>query len=175
MTDADVDGAHIASLLMTFFYQEMPELIEGGHLYLAVPPLYRISRRQSRLCDANDAHRAELMLSTVFKGKKVEISRFKGLGEMMPASSRKRPWTRRSGRSRGKGRNLGYRRAADGQQARSALPLHSGTGRLRRRADRPVRSSFGGLRGSPAALPGCLRSCMRPPCAHADRSARCQP
>ena len=84
MTDADVDGAHICSLLITFFYQEMPELIRGSHLYLAVPPLYVIRQGAKTVYARDDAHRAELM-ETVFKGKKVEIGRFKGLGEMMPA------------------------------------------------------------------------------------------
>jgi topoisomerase IV subunit B len=84
MTDADVDGAHIASLLITFFYQEMPDLIRQGHLFLAVPPLYRLSQGGKTLYARDDAHRAELM-ETVFKGKKVEIGRFKGLGEMLPA------------------------------------------------------------------------------------------
>ncbi|OCP01107.1 MULTISPECIES: DNA topoisomerase IV subunit B [unclassified Ensifer] len=85
MTDADVDGAHIASLLITFFYQEMPELIRGGHLFLAVPPLYRISQGAKTLYARDDAHREELM-RTEFAGRgKVEIGRFKGLGEMLPA------------------------------------------------------------------------------------------
>jgi topoisomerase IV subunit B len=85
MTDADVDGAHIASLLITFFYQEMPELIRSGHLYLAVPPLYRISQGSKTLYARDDAHREELM-RTEFNGRgKVEIGRFKGLGEMLPA------------------------------------------------------------------------------------------
>ncbi|MEM9633126.1 MAG: DNA topoisomerase IV subunit B [Pseudomonadota bacterium] len=85
MTDADVDGAHIASLLITFFYREMPELIRGGHLFLAVPPLYRLSQGGKTLYARDDAHKDEL-LGTVFKGKsKVEIGRFKGLGEMLPA------------------------------------------------------------------------------------------
>jgi len=84
MTDADVDGAHIASLLITFFYQEMPELIRGNHLYLAVPPLYVIRQGAKTVYARDDAHRAELM-ETVFKSKKVEVGRFKGLGEMMPA------------------------------------------------------------------------------------------
>ncbi|AGB71249.1 MULTISPECIES: DNA topoisomerase IV subunit B [Rhizobium] len=85
MTDADVDGAHIASLLITFFYQEMPELIRQGHLFLAVPPLYKITQGSKSIYARDDAHRLELM-QTEFKGKgKLEISRFKGLGEMLPA------------------------------------------------------------------------------------------
>ena len=84
MTDADVDGAHIASLLMTFFYREMPKLIEGGHLFLAMPPLYRINHGTTTVYARDDAHREELM-KTVFAGKKVDISRFKGLGEMPPS------------------------------------------------------------------------------------------
>ncbi|HLB81044.1 MAG TPA: toprim domain-containing protein, partial [Dongiaceae bacterium] len=88
MTDADVDGAHIASLLMTFFYREMPGLIENGHLYLALPPLYRISQGGQSAYARDDAHKDEL-LATVFKGRgKVEISRFKGLGEMPAAQLR---------------------------------------------------------------------------------------
>jgi len=82
MTDADVDGAHIASLLMTFFYQEMPALIDNGHLYLAVPPLYRIAQGGKVAYARDDAHKDEL-LRTEFKGRgKIEIGRFKGLGEM---------------------------------------------------------------------------------------------
>lgn len=84
MTDADVDGAHIASLLITFFYRTMPELIRAGRLYMALPPLYRISHGGKTVYARDDGHREEL-LATAFKGKKPEISRFKGLGEMMPA------------------------------------------------------------------------------------------
>ncbi|MCK6454103.1 MAG: DNA topoisomerase IV subunit B [Alphaproteobacteria bacterium] len=82
MTDADVDGAHIASLLMTFFYREMPGLIENGHLYLAMPPLYRLSQGGKVVYARDDTHKDELMKGE-FNGRgKVEISRFKGLGEM---------------------------------------------------------------------------------------------
>ena len=82
MTDADVDGAHIASLLITFFYRQMPLLIDQGHLYLAVPPLYRLSNGGKNAYARNDLHKEEL-LKTVFAGKRnVDVGRFKGLGEM---------------------------------------------------------------------------------------------
>jgi topoisomerase-4 subunit B len=82
MTDADVDGAHIAALLITFFYRSMPEAIRQGRLFMALPPLYRIQAGALSEYARDDAHRDEL-LATVFKGKKTEIGRFKGLGEMM--------------------------------------------------------------------------------------------
>lgn len=88
MTDADVDGAHIASLLMTFFFREMPGLIEGGNLYIALPPLYRLSHGGTVAYARDDVHREEL-ISTEFSGKtKIEVSRFKGLGEMPPKQLR---------------------------------------------------------------------------------------
>ena len=84
MTDADVDGAHIASLLITFFHRTLPEVVRAGRLYLALPPLYRLSVAGKTVYARDDAHRDEL-LATQFKGRKVEVGRFKGLGEMMPA------------------------------------------------------------------------------------------
>jgi topoisomerase-4 subunit B len=85
MTDADVDGAHIAALLMTFFFQELPDLVQNGHLYVAVPPLYRLSQGGKTAYARDDAHKDELMAGEFSGRGKVEISRFKGLGEMPPA------------------------------------------------------------------------------------------
>jgi topoisomerase-4 subunit B len=82
MTDADVDGAHIASLLMTFFFREMPKLVDAGHLYLALPPLYRMTQGNETHYARDDAHREELLQSAFTGRGKVEVSRFKGLGEM---------------------------------------------------------------------------------------------
>nr|WP_210431126.1 toprim domain-containing protein [Iodidimonas gelatinilytica] len=88
MCDADVDGAHIATLLMTFFFQEMPQMVRDGRLYLAQPPLYRLAKGGVVHYARDDAHKDELM-ATVYAGKsKVEVSRFKGLGEMPPAQLR---------------------------------------------------------------------------------------
>ncbi len=82
MTDADVDGAHIAALLITFFYQEMPELIENGHLYLAVPPLYKITQGAKSLYARDEKHRDELIAKEFKANPPVKVGRFKGLGEM---------------------------------------------------------------------------------------------
>ena len=85
MTDADVDGAHIASLLITFFYRQMPKLIDEGHLFLAVPPLYKLSHGSKTHYARDEAQRDALLKGEFHANAKVEISRFKGLGEMMPA------------------------------------------------------------------------------------------
>ncbi|MBN9304199.1 MAG: DNA topoisomerase IV subunit B [Devosia sp. 67-54] len=95
MTDADVDGAHIASLLMTFFFQEMPKLIDDGHLYLAMPPLFRLSAGPKVAYAMNEAHR-DALLETEFKGKKPDITRFKGLGEMPYAHLRETTMDKRT-------------------------------------------------------------------------------
>ncbi|MEP6357248.1 MAG: DNA topoisomerase IV subunit B [Hyphomicrobiales bacterium] len=84
MTDADVDGAHIAALLITFFFRELPQLVRDGHLFMAVPPLYRISQGGKTLYARDDAHKDQL-LEEEFNGRgKIDIGRFKGLGEMLP-------------------------------------------------------------------------------------------
>ena len=82
MTDADVDGAHIAALLMTFFFTQMRPLIDNGHLYLACPPLYRLTQGAKRIYVANDAEKDALMEAGLGGKGKIDVQRFKGLGEM---------------------------------------------------------------------------------------------
>jgi topoisomerase-4 subunit B len=84
MTDADVDGAHIASLLITFFYRQMPRLIDDKHLYLAVPPLYKLSHGGRTFYARDEKHKEEILVKEFRANANVEIGRFKGLGEMMP-------------------------------------------------------------------------------------------
>ncbi len=87
MTDADVDGAHIATLLMTLFFQEMPDIVRKGHIYLAQPPLYRLTVGAKSVYAQDEADRARIE-ATIFAGKKVDVARFKGLGEMNPSQLR---------------------------------------------------------------------------------------
>ncbi|GBF57196.1 DNA topoisomerase 4 subunit B [Candidatus Phycosocius bacilliformis] len=85
MTDADVDGAHIAALLATYFFRAMPQLVHAGRLYVALPPLYRLTHGGKTLYAKDEAHKDELLKTAFNPRAKVEIGRFKGLGEMMPA------------------------------------------------------------------------------------------
>ncbi|MFC7735835.1 DNA topoisomerase IV subunit B [Roseomonas sp. GCM10028921] len=86
MTDADVDGAHIAALLMTFFYKELPALVREGRVFLAQPPLYRLQHGAKSIYARDDADRERILKREFKPNQKVEVSRFKGLGEMPPAS-----------------------------------------------------------------------------------------
>ena len=85
MTDADVDGAHIASLLITFFHEEIPSIIYEGKLFIAVPPLYKLTQKGKTFYARDDEHRESIIEKNFNTSNKIEINRFKGLGEMMPA------------------------------------------------------------------------------------------
>jgi len=94
MTDADVDGAHIAALLMTFFYKELRPLVNDGRIYLAQPPLYRLQSGGKSVYAMDDSDRETVARREFKPNQKIEVSRFKGLGEM--PSSKKPPWTRKN-------------------------------------------------------------------------------
>ena len=142
MTDADVDGAHIASLLITFFYRQMPQLIDHGHLYLAVPPLYRLSHGGKMFYARDDKHKDEILRAEFRANANVEIGRFKGLGEMMPAQLKETTMDP-SKRTLLKVMLLADDRAdtaqvggtADGHQGRGALRLHPGARGVRERGE----------------------------------------
>ena len=160
MTDADVDGAHIASLLITFFYRQMLPLIENGHLYLAAPPLYRLAHGGKTFYARDDKHKDEIMRAEFHANAKVEIGRFKGLGEICPASSGNHDEPQdahaaaRPASHRGPRRHRKLGRAPDGRQGRIPLRLHLRTRRIRQRRDagcvrdvaRMERSGMRGLR-----------------------------
>ena len=140
MTDADVDGAHIASLLITFFYRQMPRLIDEGHLYLAVPPLYRLTHGAKTVYARDDAHKDQLLKSEFNANAKVDVGRFKGLGEMMPAQLKETTMDPGQAHAAARGaagrRPRGHRqfgRAPDGHQGRGPLRLHFRQGRIRQR------------------------------------------
>ena len=139
MTDADVDGAHIASLLITFFYRQMPKLIEDGHLYLAVPPLYRLTHGGKTFYARDDKQKDILLKKEFHANAKVEIGRFKGLGEMMAAQLKETTMDRKkrtllrvilADKEKTRDREIG--RSAHGHEAGSALRVHSGTRGIRR-------------------------------------------
>jgi topoisomerase-4 subunit B len=133
MTDADVDGAHIAALLMTFFYKELPELVRGGRVFLAQPPLYRLQAGGKSIYARDDADRERLLKREFKANQRVEVSRFKGLGEMPPASlkettmdPRRRILPQGGAAAGGAGAHRGADGSPDGPAAGAAVQVHPG-------------------------------------------------
>ena len=126
--------------MITFFYRQMPRLIDEGHLYLAVPPLYKLTHGSKTVYARDEAHRDALLKSEFNANAKVEISRFKGLGEMMSAQLKettmdpaKRTLLRVVLLADDREGTADFGRAADGHQGGSALRLHLRQGRVRQR------------------------------------------
>ncbi len=143
MTDADVDGAHIAALLMTFFFTQMRPMIDRGHLYLACPPLYRLTQGAHRVYVSDDAEKERMMAKGLGGRGKIDMQRFKGLGEMDAKDLKDttmNPATRKLIRvsidDDEAGRNRRSGRTPDGQEARAALSVHPGKRAIRRRTGR---------------------------------------